>query len=94
MPNFYMADVTTDGVRNQSENEELIENEDNQLIGNNVFNILWFRNMIMSKQILGIVMVIIASIFFAQIQVNTNHSNFVYYFEIKKSFMMILRFIK
>ncbi len=61
-----MPNITADDVRDQSENEEQIENENNQLFENNVWNIRWFS-------ILGIVMAVVVSLIIAQSQVNINH---------------------
>lgn len=88
-----MSGITADDVTDQSENEELlVENEDNQLIDNNVLNIHWSLNMMTPKQILGIVMVVIVSLFFAQSQVNINHVKCLQHIILK--LLNILRFTK
>ncbi len=56
-----MTVITADDVRNPPENEELVGNGDNQLVDNiNVLNVHWFKNMV------GIVIVVTASILAAQ----------------------------
>jgi len=56
-----MTVITADDVRNPPENEELVGNGDNQLVNNiNVLNVHWFKNMV------GIVIVVTASILAAQ----------------------------